>query len=62
MLLGLLFIVMALCIDSLYALLAGTIGRWLKQRAAFSKAQRYTTGGVYIALGVAAAFTDTNRK
>jgi threonine/homoserine/homoserine lactone efflux protein len=50
--LGLSFIVLGLITDTLYALLAGTAGGWLRRRTAFSAMQRYVTGSVYIALGV----------
>jgi threonine/homoserine/homoserine lactone efflux protein len=53
--LGGLFVAMAVCSDSVYALLAGTAGRFLKGNPVFLKAQRYVVGGIYVALGVAAA-------
>ena len=44
------------------ALLVGTIGGWLPGNAGFLRAQRYTTGGVFLALGVATALTGSERK
>lgn len=42
--------------DGIYALLGGAVGRWLGRRgAAFKRGQRYAVGGIYIALGAAAA-------
>ncbi|WP_119070286.1 LysE family translocator [Rubrobacter indicoceani] len=42
--------------DGTYALLGSTAGRWLRGRSgAFRRRQRYIVGGLYIALGVAAA-------
>lgn len=42
--------------DGTYALLGGTAGRFLRNRSgSFRRRQRYAVGGVYIALGVAAA-------
>jgi threonine/homoserine/homoserine lactone efflux protein len=53
--LGLLFGGMALVTDSAYALLAGTVGGWLKQSRAVQSGQKYVTGGIYLALGLVAA-------
>jgi threonine/homoserine/homoserine lactone efflux protein len=60
--LGSLFVMLGVCTNSLYASLAGTIGQWLKGSARFLRAQRYVSGGVYIALGVSAAFSDAGRR
>lgn len=60
--LGVLFFLMGACSDSLYALLAGTAGRWLRGNVRFGQAQRYATGGIYIGLGVATALTGTDKK
>jgi threonine/homoserine/homoserine lactone efflux protein len=59
--LGCLFVTMALVSDSLYALLAGTVGQWLKSSLAAVRAGRYLIGGVYIGLGVTAALTGARR-
>jgi threonine/homoserine/homoserine lactone efflux protein len=61
-LLGLCFGVLGLASDSLYALLAGSIGGWLKSSRSFAKVQRYVAGSVYIGLGVATAVAGTRRK
>ena len=55
--LGLVFTALALASDSLFALLAGGVHRWLRAGHAprFVRAQRYVSGGVFIALGVSAA-------
>lgn len=58
--LGLCFTGLGLLSDGLFALLAGTVRRRVLtgQRAAgLLKAQRYLTGGVFIALGLTAALT-----
>jgi len=60
--LGLLFVALGVCTDSAYALLAGAAGQVLRRSRRLSEAQRYVTGSVYLALGVTAAFADTNRK
>jgi threonine/homoserine/homoserine lactone efflux protein len=59
--LGCLFVMMAVISDSLYALLAGTVGQWLKSSLAAVRAERYVIGGVYIGLGVTAALTGARR-
>lgn len=55
LLLGATFTGIALVSDSGYALLAGTARSWLNTRPGFSRGQKYASGGVYVALGVAAA-------
>jgi threonine/homoserine/homoserine lactone efflux protein len=61
LLLSAIFVTMALCSDGMYALLAGTAGKWLKQNAHFLRSQRYVTGGIYIFLGISAALTGNGR-
>ena len=60
--LGLLFTLMGLMSDGMYALVAGTAGRWVKRKAHFLRWERYVTGGVFIGLGVTAAFAGNGRK
>jgi len=48
--------------DSLYALLAGTAGNWLRGHPGFFKLQRYFSGGMYITLGIAAAMSGAGKK
>lgn len=60
--LGTLFVLLGVISDSGYALLAGSAGTWLKQSKRFLRGQRYVTGSVYVALGVAAAFTGAKQK
>ena len=52
--LGLLFMVLGLMSDSLYALVAGTVGGLLRRKR---RALRYGSGIVFIGLGTAAALT-----
>jgi threonine/homoserine/homoserine lactone efflux protein len=55
---------LGLLTDGLYALLGGTAGDWLKRKnasARFRRAQRYVSGGVYLALGAAAAATGSGK-
>jgi threonine/homoserine/homoserine lactone efflux protein len=60
--LGLLFTMMGLMSDGLYALVAGTVGRWVKRKGHSFRWGRYVTGGVFIGLGVTAAFAGNGRK
>jgi threonine/homoserine/homoserine lactone efflux protein len=54
--LGLLFTLMGLTSDALYALVAGTAGLWIKRQSRYLNWERYVTGSVFIGLGVTAAF------
>ena len=56
-LLGLIWILFGLLSDSVYAVLAGTVGGALRGSAGFARAQRVVTGLVLIGLGVLAALT-----
>jgi threonine/homoserine/homoserine lactone efflux protein len=60
--LGLIFAAMGLMSDGMYALLAGSIGGWLKRNPTFMRRQRYLTGGIYIALGLSAALAGNDKK
>lgn len=60
--LGCIFVSMACVTDSLYALLAGTAGRWLRSSRHFLQGQRYFTGSIYIGLGMIAALADAAHK
>jgi threonine/homoserine/homoserine lactone efflux protein len=60
--LGLLFTLMGLISDGLYALVAGTAGPWIKRKGHYLRWERYVTGGVFIGLGVTAAFAGNGRK
>ncbi len=59
--LGCIFVLMAIVSDGLYALLAGSLGTWLRGRSIW-RGERYLTGGVYILLGLVAAFSDSGKK
>jgi len=60
---GALFVMLGLCTDSGYALLAGAVGQWWQQtNARFRQTRRYATGCVYIGLGLTAAFAGSERK
>lgn len=53
--------VIGIASDMAYALTAGTVGTWLSQHPRFLQRQRYVTGGIYLALGVAAAAAGGHR-
>jgi threonine/homoserine/homoserine lactone efflux protein len=59
--LGCIFVLMAIVSDGMYALLAGSLGQWLKGTALW-RAEHYVSGGVYVLLGLVAAFSDAGRK
>jgi threonine/homoserine/homoserine lactone efflux protein len=50
--LGLLFTVIALCSDSLWALAAGTVGTWLRRSRWYLGVKRWVTGTVFVGLGL----------
>ncbi|MCK6629772.1 MAG: hypothetical protein L6R45_31925 [Anaerolineae bacterium] len=62
LLLGFIFIVLGICSDGLYTLLAGTIGRWFKGNLHFLRAEGYFAGSVYIGLGVVTALSGSERN
>ena len=55
--LGLIFVVIALGSDTLWAITAGTLGGWLKQSPAYFAVRRWVTGTVFVALGLSTART-----
>jgi threonine/homoserine/homoserine lactone efflux protein len=50
--LGLTFVGLGFLSDGLYALAAGTLGRWLRARR---QMLRYASGSIFVGLGVSAA-------
>ena len=60
--LGLMFVALGVVSDGLYAVLAGTAGGWLKQGGRFLRVERYVTGGVFVGLGLTAAFAGSQKK
>jgi threonine/homoserine/homoserine lactone efflux protein len=60
--LGMTFIVLGICSDGAYALVASRAGRWLRSSARFRRAQRYVSGGVYLSLGAAAALSGSRSE
>ncbi|QBD74897.1 LysE family translocator [Ktedonosporobacter rubrisoli] len=49
--LGALFFLLALCCDCLYALLAGTAGKWVKGNRHMQRLTPIVAGGIYVLLG-----------
>lgn len=61
-LLGGIFAGVAVISDSAYALLTGTMGNWIQGQTRFLSVQRWFSGGVYIALGLATALAGPGRN
>src|SRR6266704_2003201 len=55
------FVLLGLCTDACYALVAGTVGPWLRGHARLLRGERYVVGTTFIGLGVAAALTGSRR-
>jgi threonine/homoserine/homoserine lactone efflux protein len=60
--LGLLFAVMGVLSDSVWALFAGTLAHALNRNTRWMRAQRYVSGGMLISLGLATAFAGSSTK
>lgn len=61
LLLGAIFVGMAIITDSMYALLASSLAGKLKGNKNFHKGQRYFAGLVYIGLGITTALTGSKK-
>jgi threonine/homoserine/homoserine lactone efflux protein len=61
LLLGAIFVGMGVVSDGAYALLAGSLGDWMKRNLRLLKAQRYFAGTVFIALGIATALHGSKK-
>jgi threonine/homoserine/homoserine lactone efflux protein len=60
--LGILFIFMGIVSDGMYAVLAGSLGDWLKSNMKFVNRRKYLTGSIYLLLGIVAAFSSPSNK
>jgi len=60
--LGALFVTIALISDSLWALASGSAATWLRERPVAVKVERWVTGTVLIGLGTAAALTGAHKS
>ena len=58
---GIVFVLLGLCTDGTYALVAGSIGPWLRGHARVLRGERYVVGATFIGLGVAAALSGSRR-
>jgi threonine/homoserine/homoserine lactone efflux protein len=59
--LGSIFVAIALFSDSLWALASGSAAEWLKARPIAIKVERWVTGTVLVGLGAAAALTSAHK-
>lgn len=57
LLLGLIYVALAISTDGAYAFLSGSLRCWLSGRVMQGPLPRYLSGGVYLALGVSTALT-----
>ncbi len=60
--LGLVFLLIALAIDVVYALAAGSVGAWLARRPGVGARGRRAAGVVYLVLGAVAALTPARAR
>jgi threonine/homoserine/homoserine lactone efflux protein len=60
--LGVVFILIAVVSDGLYALAAGTASGWLRGNPRFVRAERWISGTVLVGLGLTAALSSPQRK
>jgi threonine/homoserine/homoserine lactone efflux protein len=58
---GVVFVLLGLFSDSLWAVGAGTAGRWAKRSPRFARAERLVSGSVFVGLGVVAAVTGSRK-
>jgi threonine/homoserine/homoserine lactone efflux protein len=59
MVLGAVFLVLALALDTAYALAGGAVGGWLRRPRGHSSWQRYAVGGTHPSLGAYAALSGS---
>ena len=60
--LGLVFIGLAVLSDGAYAIAAGSAAGWVSTRRGFARAERFVSGSVLVGLGLATAFAGAHRK
>jgi threonine/homoserine/homoserine lactone efflux protein len=60
--LGLVFIGLAVISDGAYAVAAGSAAGWVSARRGFARAERFVSGSVLVGLGLATAFSGAHRK
>jgi threonine/homoserine/homoserine lactone efflux protein len=57
--LGVVFFLIALTVDVLYAIVAGALSGWLRRRPAYLRRQRFVVASIYLGLGASAAGAGT---
>ncbi|MFM9845284.1 MAG: LysE family translocator [Dongiaceae bacterium] len=62
LLLGAIFVVLAILSDGTYAMVSGSLGHVLRGQPRFMAAQRWFTGGVFIGLGALTALSGNGKK
>jgi len=62
LLLGAVFVVLAIMSDGTYAMISGSFGHILRGQPRFLTAQRWFTGGVFIGLGALTALSGNGKK
>jgi threonine/homoserine/homoserine lactone efflux protein len=60
--LGILFAVLGVTSDSLWALFAGSVANRLRRNPRWMRTQRYVSGSMLISLGLATAFAGSTTK
>jgi threonine/homoserine/homoserine lactone efflux protein len=60
--LGLVFIGLAVVSDGAYAIAAGSAANWVSGRRGVARAERFVSGSVLVGLGLATAFSGAHRK
>ena len=62
LILGGVFVLIGLVFDTGYAMSAGTVGTWLQRHPRALERQKYVSGGIFLAMGGAAALTGHPQK
>ena len=62
LILGGIFTLIGLCIDIIVAVLASSVGDWLRRRTGFLLIQKWAAGGAYFSLGLCTALTGAKNK
>jgi threonine/homoserine/homoserine lactone efflux protein len=62
LLLGLLFAALGVLTDGTWALVAGTLGDWLRRSARYRRIQRIVSGATFVGLGLVAALSSPVRR
>lgn len=62
LILGLIWEIMGMVVGLIYSIIAGSARGWLSARHRLFEIPRFLVGGVYIALGIAAAFSSPTRR